>query len=81
MTGRVVVAGLGPGAEALVTPEVRAALEGLEWDTPQGVKTIRAGDHQAIQPMYAVQIKDSAFTIANTIDGDAAIGPDTCERF
>ena len=26
MTGRVVVAGLGPGAEALVTPEVRAAL-------------------------------------------------------
>lgn len=60
---------------------MRAALEGLEWDTPQGVKTIRAGDHQAIQPMYAVQIKDSAFTIANTIDGDAAIGPDTCERF
>ena len=27
MTGRVVVAGLGPGAEALVTPEVRAALD------------------------------------------------------
>ena len=26
MTGRVVIAGLGPGAEALVTPEVSAAL-------------------------------------------------------
>ncbi|MBW3096670.1 ABC transporter substrate-binding protein [Pseudohoeflea coraliihabitans] len=63
------------------TDEVRAALEGLEWDTPQGTKTIRAGDHQAIQPMYVVQIKDGAFTIANRIDGEAAIGPDTCERF
>lgn len=63
------------------TDDVRAALEGLEWNTPQGVKTIRAGDHQAIQPMYAVMVKDGAFTIANTIDGLAAIGPDTCERF
>lgn len=63
------------------TDEVRSALEGLEWDTPQGVKTIRAGDHQAIQPMYAVQVKDGAFTIADKIDGEAAIGPDVCERF
>ncbi|GGO53784.1 amino acid/amide ABC transporter substrate-binding protein, HAAT family [Roseovarius pacificus] len=63
------------------TDEVRAALEGLEWQTPQGVKSIRAGDHQAVQPMYAVQVKDGAFTIADTIDGEAAIGPDTCERF
>lgn len=63
------------------TNEVRAALEGLEWDTPQGKKTIRAGDHQAVQPMYVVQIKDGAFTIANRIDGEDAIGADLCDRF
>lgn len=63
------------------TDAVRAALEGLTWDTPQGPKTIRAGDHQAIQPMYVVQIENSAFTIVNLIAGEDAIGADTCERF
>lgn len=63
------------------TDAVRAALEGLTWDTPQGPKTIRAGDHQAIQPMYVVQIENGAFTIANLIAGEDAIGADTCERF
>lgn len=63
------------------TDAVRSALEGLSWDTPQGTKTIRAGDHQAIQPMYVVQVKDGAFTIADSIAGEDAIGADTCERF
>lgn len=63
------------------TDAVRTALEGLTWDTPQGPKTIRAGDHQAIQPMYVVQIENGAFTIANLIAGEDAIGADTCERF
>lgn len=63
------------------TDAVRAALEGLTWDTPQGPKTIRAGDHQAIQPMYVVHIENGAFTIANLIAGEDAIGADTCERF
>lgn len=63
------------------TDAVRAALEGLTWDTPQGPKTIRAGDHQAIQPMYVVEIENGAFTIANLIAGEDAIGADTCERF
>jgi branched-chain amino acid transport system substrate-binding protein len=63
------------------TDEVRTALEGLSWDTPQGTKTIRAGDHQAIQPMYVVQVKGGQFTIADRIAGEDAIGPDTCERF
>lgn len=63
------------------TDAVRAALEGLTWDTPQGPKTIRAGDHQAIQPMYVVLIENGAFTIANLIAGEDAIGADTCERF
>lgn len=63
------------------TDEVRAALRGLEWQTPQGVKTIRAGDHQAVQPMYVVQVQGGQFTIINRIAGEDAIGPDTCERF
>jgi branched-chain amino acid transport system substrate-binding protein len=63
------------------TDAVRVALEGLTWDTPQGPKTIRAGDHQAIQPMYVVHIENGAFTIANLIAGEDAIGADTCERF
>lgn len=63
------------------TDEVRTALEGLSWETPQGTKTIRAGDHQAIQPMYVVQVQGGQFTIADRIAGEDAIGPDTCERF
>ena len=63
------------------TGAVRGALEGLSWETPQGVKTIRAGDHQTVQPMYVVQIKDGAFTITKRIEGEDAIGEDTCERF
>jgi len=63
------------------TDAVRAALEGLSWDTPQGTKTIRAGDHQAMQPMYVVQVKDGAFTIADFISPEDAIGDDTCARF
>ncbi len=63
------------------TAAVRTALEGMTWDTPQGTKTIRAGDHQAMQPMYAVMVKDGTFTIQSKIDADKAIGPDVCERF
>lgn len=68
-------------AGATDTDSVRAALEGLSWDTPQGTKTIRAGDHQAIQPMYVVEVKDGQFTIASSIAGEDAIGDDTCEKF
>lgn len=63
------------------TEEVRKALEGLSWQTPQGSKTIRAGDHQTVQPMYVVQVKGGKFTIADAIAGEDAIGADTCERF
>lgn len=63
------------------TAAVRDALSGLSWQTPQGTKTIREGDHQAIQPMYVVQVKDGKFTIADAIAGEDAIGTDNCERF
>jgi len=63
------------------TDAVRSALEGLTWETPQGAKTIRAGDHQAMQPMYVVRVKDGEFTIVSAIAPEDAIGEDTCERF
>ncbi|NDJ84388.1 MAG: ABC transporter substrate-binding protein, partial [Chloroflexi bacterium] len=34
------------------------ALEGLEWVGPKGAYTMRAEDHQALVPMYIVQVSD-----------------------
>lgn len=63
------------------TEKVRGTMRGLSWMTPQGEKTIRAGDHQASQAMYAVKVKGGKFEIANKIDGKDALGEDTCTRF
>ncbi|MCW5679848.1 MAG: ABC transporter substrate-binding protein [Xanthobacteraceae bacterium] len=63
------------------TDKMREAFRGLKWNTPQGEKTIRPGDHQAIQPMYVVRVQNGKFVIANQISGDEAIGEDTCKRF
>ncbi|MBK1842919.1 ABC transporter substrate-binding protein [Azospirillum sp. YIM B02556] len=67
------------------TDALRKAMEGLSWSTPQGAKTMRAGDHQAIQDMYAVRIaadgSSTRFDVVGTVPGDAAIGPDQCTRF
>ncbi len=63
------------------TAKVRKAIEGLEWQTPQGKKTMRAGDHQAILDMYAVKIQGGKFAIADRVAGTAAVGKDECTRF
>jgi ABC-type branched-subunit amino acid transport system substrate-binding protein len=63
------------------TDKVRTAMRGLEWMTPQGKKTMRAGDHQAIQDMYATRMTNGQFKILSKVSGDIAIGPDTCTRF
>ena len=68
-------------AKSTDTDKVREAMRGIQWDTPQGVKTMRAGDHQAMQDMYAVQVKDGKFVIVGKVDAAAAIGPDTCAKF
>ena len=72
-------------AGATDTDALRKAMEGLSWPTPQGTKTMRAGDHQAIQDMYAVRITadggNNRFDVVGTVPGDAAIGPDLCTRF
>jgi ABC-type branched-subunit amino acid transport system substrate-binding protein len=68
-------------AKSTETDKVRTAMRGLEWITPQGKKHMRAGDHQAIQEMYAVRLSGGKFTVASKVSGEAAIGPDTCTRF
>ena len=61
--------------------KLREAMRGLEWMTPQGKKTMRAGDHQAIQPMYVVRVTGGQFKIIGQVPGEQAIGPDACTRF
>jgi branched-chain amino acid transport system substrate-binding protein len=68
-------------AQSTETDKVRDAMRGLEWMTPQGKKTMRAGDHQAIQPMYVVRVSGGQFDIVGDISGEDAIGPDNCTRF
>lgn len=63
------------------TDKVREALRGLTWQTPQGAKTIRAGDHQAMQPMYVVRVTKGKFDIIDNVAAENAIGPDACTRF
>jgi branched-chain amino acid transport system substrate-binding protein len=68
-------------ANSTETDKVRAALRGLKWQTPQGEKTIRAGDHQAEQTMYVVQVTGGKFKIVSEVKGADAIGPVTCKKF
>jgi branched-chain amino acid transport system substrate-binding protein len=67
-------------AKSTETDKVRTALRGLTWSTPQGDKTIRAGDHQAMQIMYVVQVTDGKFKIIGQVNGEEAIGANTCTR-
>ena len=63
------------------TDALRKALRGLKWETPQGVKTMRAGDHQAVMDVYVLQVKGGRFTILQPIEGKEVAGPDNCDRF
>lgn len=68
-------------AKSTETDKVRAAFADLKWMTPQGEKTLRAGDHQAVQTMYVVRVTNGKFGIVGQIKGEDAIGADTCTRF
>jgi branched-chain amino acid transport system substrate-binding protein len=68
-------------ARSVETDKVRDAMRGIQWATPQGMKTLRAGDHQAMQDMYAVRVTNGKFAIVGKVPAAAAIGPDTCTRF
>lgn len=68
-------------AKSTDTEKVRAAMRGIRWATPQGTKTMRAGDHQAMQDMYAVRVNGGRFEIVGKVAAAAAIGADTCTKF
>ena len=68
-------------AKSTETDKVREAMRGLQWNTPQGVKTLRAGDHQAMQDMYAVRVNGGEFQIVGKVMAAQAIGPNTCTKF
>jgi len=68
-------------AKSTETDKVREAMRGMQWATPQGVKTIRAGDHQAMQDMYAVRVNNGQFEIVGRVSAANAIGADVCTRF
>ncbi|WP_207482488.1 ABC transporter substrate-binding protein [Arenibaculum pallidiluteum] len=68
-------------AGTTATAALRDAMRGIQWQTPQGTKTMRGGDHQAVQEMYAVQVTDGKFRIVGTVPGEAAIGQDLCTKF
>lgn len=63
------------------TGKVRDALRDLSWSTPQGTKQIRAGDHQGVQDMLLVSIKDGQFDVIDKVAAADAIGPDVCTKF
>lgn len=63
------------------TAKLRAAMEGASWDTPQGMKKMRKGDHQAIMDMVVVQVRGKDFKTIGRVPGDIAVGPDTCKKF
>lgn len=68
-------------ARSTDTDKVRDAMRGITWSTPQGTKTIRAGDHQAMQDMYAVRVNNGRFEIVGRVPAASAIGPDACSKF
>jgi branched-chain amino acid transport system substrate-binding protein len=68
-------------AKSTETEKVRAAMRDLKWATPQGEKTLRAGDHQAVQTMYVVRVTGGQFKIVGQVKGEDGIGPDACTRF
>ena len=68
-------------AKSTETDKVRAAMDDLSWQTPQGTKKMRAGDHQAMQDMFAVRVENGEFNIVGRVPSDQAIGPDVCTRF
>jgi branched-chain amino acid transport system substrate-binding protein len=63
------------------TAKVRAAMEDASWETPQGTKTMRKGDHQAVVDMVVVKVKGSDFQTVGKVAGAEAVGPDNCQRF
>jgi branched-chain amino acid transport system substrate-binding protein len=61
--------------------KLRGAMEDATWETPQGTKKMRKGDHQAIVDMVVVKVTGNDFHTVGKVPGEDAVGPDKCEKF
>jgi branched-chain amino acid transport system substrate-binding protein len=61
--------------------KLRGAMEDATWETPQGMKKMRKGDHQAIVDMVVVKVTGNDFHTVGKVPGEDAVGPDKCEKF
>jgi branched-chain amino acid transport system substrate-binding protein len=68
-------------AGSIDTDKLRAAMRDLSWDGVAGKKTMRGGDHQAIQDMFALELKGKTYHPLAKVDGVKAVGPDTCTKW
>lgn len=55
-TAQALTAGVTAAAGDTLPSALIPALEGLQWEGPKGTYIIRPGDHQALVPMYIVQL-------------------------
>jgi branched-chain amino acid transport system substrate-binding protein len=55
-TAQALVAGLEISDGSTLPEDLVPALEGLVWEGPKGTYTMRPEDHQALMPMYVVQL-------------------------
>jgi len=58
-TAQALVAGLEATEGSTLPEDLIPALEGLTFEGPKGTYTIRAEDHQALVPMYVVELTDA----------------------
>lgn len=76
-TAQAVVQALNLTEGVTTSSDLIGALEGLTFDGPKGTYTIRAGDHQALAPMYVVQLvniddpDDAFFNLVSEVSAEA----------
>ena len=68
-------------AKSIDTDALRTAMRDLSWEGVVGKKTMRAGDHQAIQDMFALELKGKIYHPLAKVDGVKAVGPDMCTKW
>jgi branched-chain amino acid transport system substrate-binding protein len=79
--GAYVIAKAIEKAGSTDSEKIIKVLEGLQFMGPQGEKTIRAEDHQAILDMYILKCLDGKQIILGSKKGSEVIGPVTCPGF
>ncbi len=55
-SGQALIAGVAAAEGSTLPEDLIPAMEGLQWEGPKGTYTMRPEDHQALMPMYVVQL-------------------------